>query len=277
MTPFLKWAGGKRKLYPTIAALMPKTIRCYREPFLGGGAIAGALLSDPEFTVGAVSLSDINAKLIAAYLYVRSDLAELVRILDIFTTMHKETGEIAYKDIRTAPFTSPTAHAAKFIFLNKTCWNGLYRVNKDGQFNVPWGKRPDAALYDLDNLREWSALLNKWTRKVDALYVGSYNTHFVHPGDVMYCDPPYIPITSTSFTAYSAAGFTLEDHIALTSYARDCVRKGATVIISNSDTPVTRTLYQGFELHTVEMPRAINSKGTGRGLVKEIIAVGRPQ
>ena len=259
--PFLKWAGGKRQLLPELLAQLPAQRRTYHEPFLGGGALFFKL--QPDRAV----LSDLNERLIRTYRAVRDDVEAVVEALrecpndkDFFLRMRARVIDSA-NDIELA---------AWFIFLNKTGFNGLYRVNKKGQFNVPFGGYKNPAICDADNLRACSEVLSG---------VKILHTDFRHveemtePGDFIYFDPPYVPLSTTaSFTSYTRDGFTLEDQTELRDMARCLKRKRVHVLLSNSSVPVVHELYaEGFQRREVLAARAINSDATKRGKVAEAL------
>lgn len=272
--PFLKWCGGKTVLLPEILPRLPKKINTYFEPFLGGGAVFFALAAEGRFE--RVVLGDMNQELITTYGAIRNELYEVLRLLKAHAAKHSE--EYFYKVRAQTEPSDKRANlsayvAARFIYLNRTCFNGLYRVNRQGRFNVPFGRYANPTICDEENLRAVSQVL----RGVTLTSIDFQNTTFVaKKGDAVYFDPPYVPISETSnFTAYSAGGFGLGEQERL----RDCFatldRRGVHVLLSNSDTPLVRKLYKGFKIETVEAPRRVNSKGSARGNVKELLISGR--
>lgn len=260
--PFLRWAGGKAKLVPELIKLAPKSWLTYREPFLGGGALFFAL--QPKHVV----LSDANDELIHAYTIVRDRPAELIdRLVKAAQSHSKEH----YYFVRTLdPRTlDPVTRAARFIYLNSTCFNGLYRVNSKGRFNVPWdpgrsGSVNEHVITAASVALRGQDLYSDDFRKVE---------HAAIAGDFVYFDCPYVPLTATSnFTGYTTGGFTHKDQIDLRDMALRLKRNGVHVLLSNSGTPVVEQLYsKDFELHPVAARRNINSKSTGRDAVKEYI------
>jgi len=224
LKPFLLWAGGKRSLLPQLLPLFPKTFSTYHEPFLGGGAVAF------ELAPGRANLSDSNAQLMNAYKAVRDDVDGLIAILK----GHPAVDEDFYYWIRALKpeDLTPTTQAARFIYLNRTCFNGLHRQNRAGQFNVPWGKRANPIICDEPTLRACSAFLqNKLLNKCDFETASSY----VLEGDACYFDPPYHKETATSFTSYTAEGFGPEDQERLRDMALKLARRGVNVALSNSN------------------------------------------
>jgi DNA adenine methylase len=169
---------------------------------------------------------------------------------------------------------SPVRRAARMIYLNKTCFNGLYRVNKAGRFNVPWGKYKNPRIMDPDNFHACARVLNRYAALVCedfAAVVGDAGLH-----DAVYFDPPYIPVSATAnFSSYTADRFTLDDQHRLALLFRELANRGVAAVVSNSDTETTRQLYEGFEMHQVMATRAINSKGDRRGPVAELLIVSR--
>lgn len=259
--PFLKWAGGKRQLLPEIISQLPENRRTYHEPFLGGGALFFKL--KPERAV----LSDLNLRLVRTYRAVRDDVEGVIKALADCPNEKDFYLRMRARDIDAA---GDIELAAWFIFLNKTGFNGLYRVNKKGGFNVPFGSYKNPTICDADNLRACSAVL---------LGVKILHTDFRHieemtePRDFVYFDPPYVPISSTSsFTSYTRDGFTMEDQAELRDIARTLKRQRVHVLLSNSSVPAVHALYKdGFELREVYATRAINADATKRGKVAEAL------
>lgn len=267
--PFLKWAGGKRRIAPKLLELAPESMTAYIEPFVGGGALFFAMRASGY--TGPALLSDVNEELVNAYRMVRGEPDALIDALR--TQTDSKAQFLAARALDPAKL-SPVVRAVRFIFLNKTCFNGLHRVNRSGQFNVPYdGSGRPRAICDESTLWAASAALQN-----TAIVCGSFERldHDAHPGggDFIYCDPPYIPASaSSSFTGYSAGGFDDEAQLRLALLARKWARRGATVVISNADVPRARELHEGMRIESVHMARSINSKGGKRGSVGEIIAV----
>lgn len=262
--PFLKWAGGKSKLLPQLTRRMPRTYKRYWEPFIGGGAFYFHLAPN------VAAISDSNEELIETYRTVRDDLAGVIGEL----SNHHYESDYYYsvrdwdrrEDFKTL---SSVVRAARFIFLNKTCFNGLHRVNSKGHFNVPFGRYKDPTILDASNLRACSRVLQG-----AEISVGDYSSIVdgIERGDFVYLDPPYAPLSSTaSFTGYTAQGFGQAEQSALVEFCHRIDRKGALFMLSNSSTPETRELYRDFALDTIDAARAINSDATQRGLVQEIL------
>ena len=262
--PFIKWAGGKRKLIPTITKFMPprKQINKYFEPFLGGGALFFHLQHKNSI------LSDENKELIELYTIVRDNVEELIEALKI----HKNDKDYFY-EIRSQSLDdlTPIQRAARFIFLNKTCFNGLYRVNSKGQFNVPFGKYKNPKICDEEGLKASSlALQNAEIRNDD--FEGILKQ--ANTTDFIYFDPPYHPLSTTSsFTSYTAKNFDEQDQRRLVDIYTELADRGCFVMLSNSDTPLIRKLYKDFNLEEVFASRAINRNGDGRGKIKELLII----
>ena len=262
--PFIKWVGGKTQLLPQLLELAPKQFNHYYEPFLGGGALYFAL--KPEHAV----LNDFNHRLMNAYRQVASDVQSVIMGLRGFERTEKCFYE--QRNILNAEHLTflDAQSAARFIFLNKTCFNGLWRENASGGFNVPFGgDRKKAKHVDVGNLIECSIRLRSNT----SLYCNDFEAavQMAEPGDFVYFDPPYIPLTATSFVDYRADGFAYKEQVRLRDLAKDLKANGVQVMLSNSDTTLTRDLYAGFELHEVKARRSVNSNGAGRGKVGELI------
>lgn len=280
--PFIKWAGGKTQLLPALFDVIPRNVKTYFEPFLGGGSVFFAMAGDERFERAV--LNDCNPDLVNAYKVVRDFPDDLLTALRGHMT--KEWNTVDYFQSMRALLPDeldPIARAARMIYLNKTCFNGLYRQNKRKQFNTPFGRYKNPSLFDEPNMHACSRMLNR----VAALHTGDFSEACTEagPGDVVYFDPPYVPISLTAnFASYTSDGFDINDQHRLSVLAKILRDRGATVIISNSDTETTRVLYEGMEIIPVMAKRHINSRGDQRGPVGEILAVhygpgheGRPK
>ncbi len=264
--PFLKWAGGKGQLLPELTARLPQTFAAYHEPFVGSGALFFELAS--RGTLTRVYLSDVNQSLIDAYLAVRDEVDQVIRLLQAHRNGHSREYYYTVRALDPARLP-PAERAARVIYLNKTCYNGLYRENRRGQFNVPFGRYTNPTICDEDNLRAASCAL----QRVD-IAQGSYASVIdrARPGDFVYFDPPYHPLSATSsFTAYDRNGFTEDDQRRLRDVFADLTRRGVYAMLSNSDTPLIRKLYADFNVDRVYASRSINSKGSRRGKIAELI------
>jgi DNA adenine methylase len=262
MIPFLKWAGGKRQLLPELRKHMPPRFDRYYEPFVGGGALFFELATN-RVPLEAV-IGDTNLELIRTYRAVRNDVESVVDCLKLY-----KNSESLFYEARANPPVDDVEFAAWFIYMNKVCFNGLYRVNKKGEFNVPFGKYANPKICDEETLRACSVALQD-VRIVPWQF--EQTVEDASKGDFVYFDPPYVPVTVTSnFTSYTKDGFSSADHQRLADCARDLKRRGVFVVLSNSQCSAIHELYAGWEIIEVDARRAINSKGSKRGVVKEVI------
>ncbi len=268
--PFLKWAGGKGRLLEDILPRLPERIDCYYEPFVGGGAVFFALAREGRFERAV--LGDRNPNLVSTYRVVRDQVEELIEALEPMVAWG--TDPERYYEVRAwnPDELDEVTRAARFVFLNKTCFNGLYRVNRSGRFNVPFGRYKRPKVLDADALRRASAALS---RAEVALMDFEDTVREAGHGDAVYFDPPYVPISTTSsFTAYHDIPFGPSEHARLRQAYRACCRRGASAVLSNSDTEATRKLYRGFRVVEVQAQRAINCQPDRRGSVSELLVVG---
>ena len=259
--PFVKWAGGKGQLISELLKRVPDNLEVYREPFLGGGALFFAL--HRKGVKFRAFLSDINPELINCYRVIKSSPGALIRQLRILRSEYHASAnqENYYYEIRDLKPIEEIQAAARFIFLNKTCYNGLYRVNKVGKFNVPWGGYARPQIFEERNIFGASKALRETDAKIQRLDFKE-TLKSVNKGEVVYLDPPYYPLSKTaSFTDYTSRGFEENDHRDVAQFARDLKQKGCLVLVSNSDTPFIRGIYAGFQIHRVEATRAINCNG----------------
>ncbi|MDQ7056634.1 MAG: DNA adenine methylase [Persephonella sp.] len=257
--PFVKWAGGKRQVIDILINEIPKEFDTYIEPFVGGGALFFEIL--PKKAI----INDINKELINTYLVIKNNVNDLIKSLK----NHKNDENYFYK-IRALDPEKLTLvkRASRFIYLNKTCFNGLYRENSEGKFNVPFGKYKNPKILDEENLRAVSEYLN-------SIDIEIYNKDYkdvcdlAKKGDFIYLDPPYYPINKTSsFTKYNKYDFTEKDQIELSQIFRELDKKGCYVMLSNSNTDFIKKLYKGFNIKEIEANRAINCKGDRRKKAK---------
>jgi DNA adenine methylase len=290
--PILKWAGGKRQLLPELRRFYPRVFTRYVEPFLGSGAVFLDLYNAGLLKDRRVALSDINADIIGCYLMVRDRPAAVVAALRALEGRHKRRGDAHFYDVRDHAF-NPTrrlvhaaadpasaytpALAAMLIYLNRTGFNGLFRVNGRGDFNVPAGRYVRPLICDEANLFAWSRALS-----ADGVTIGvaSFEDALAAAGqdDFVYLDPPYAPVSGTArFTAYTAAGFGPIQQETLQRMVIAMASRGASVLLSNSAAPQIKALYTrdrhartaGLKTTTVSARRAINSRAASRGAVQE--------
>lgn len=290
LRPFVKWAGGKGQLVNEIGNHYPiglgKEINKYAEPFVGGGAILFDILS--HYKLDSVYISDINSELINTYRIIRDDVENLISLLskiqDEYLPYDSERRKQYYYDKRerynslklNRESSINIEKAALFIFLNKTCFNGLYRVNRNGLFNVPIGNYKNPCICDSKNLRNISKVLQNVT-----ITCGDFeqSEKFIDQNTFVYFDPPYRPISITSnFTSYTAIQFDDAEQIRLAKFVEKMNAKGAKILLSNSDPQnfslddsFFEDLYSSFNIRRVEANRMINSNSNGRGKINELL------
>lgn len=294
--PFLKWAGGKSQLIPELSSRLPKAIidegviNSYIEPFVGGGAFFFYLKS--KYQINKAYLFDINKELIVCYKVLQSNPKELITHLTTLEMEYKDKNEDERRDyyykirekynfqINTFDYnnygTSWIERAAFMIFLNRTCFNGLFRQNRNGEFNVPYGRYKNPKICDIDNIKK----VNLALRNTDIICGDfSKSIKYVDYRSLVYFDPPYRPLNPTSsFTSYSKEEFTDEDQKRLAEFYKELDKKGAYLILSNSD-PKNQDpndnffddLYKGFVIERVNAKRLINCDPNRRGEIKELI------
>ena len=258
--PFLKWVGGKRQIMHHLMDALPQSFNRYFEPFLGGGALFFELQPVRAF------LADANDELIDTYAAVRDDVEGVIRHLK----RHRYNQDDYYKVRERNPARlSPAGRAARMIYLNRTGFNGLYRVNSKGLFNVPFGRHANPRICDENNLRCVSASLS------DAeLAIASFEhvLEYARKGDFIYMDPPYIPLSQTSnFVAYQKHGFGMENQEMLAGMFEKLDKRGCRLMLSNSDVPWMKQRYTGFRIRRICAARCVNSKASARGPVGEVI------
>lgn len=292
--PVLKWAGGKRQLLPALRPYYPDAFIAYVEPFVGSGAVFLDLVNSGRSDGHCVRLSDINADIIGCYRAIRDAVDEVISALWRLDEGHRAGGRAHFYDVRNARFNPArrAVHAtgsageaytpelaAMLIYLNRTGYNGLFRVNSQGEFNVPAGRYGAVRICDADNLRRLSAAFGA---PGVSLEVQPFQEALsaVSPGDFVYLDPPYSPVSRTSnFTSYTATGFGTEQQAALQRTVVELASRGAHVLLSNSCAPEVSALYgenaaarvAGLRTRTVEARRAINSRSSSRGPVLEYL------
>ena len=285
--PFVKWAGGKTALLDELGKMLPqdgeRVFKKYCEPMVGGGALLFYVLSKYDFE--EIYISDINAELINAYNVIKNNVSELIERLEemqmFFSSADESKKKTFYYDMRSKFNTTELSgekaaeKAAYLIFLNKTCFNGLYRVNSKGHYNVPMGSYKNPGICDAENLRNiHTALQNVIIRHGDY----SMSEKFIDKNTFVYIDPPYRPICKTSFTSYNGCSFDDGDQIRLARFVDKINRTGAKIVLSNSD-PKNKDkedvffdeLYKDYEIKRVSAATMINSKADGRGKINELL------
>ncbi|HLT32528.1 MAG TPA: Dam family site-specific DNA-(adenine-N6)-methyltransferase [Aquaticitalea sp.] len=260
--PFLKWAGGKTQLIPELSKYIPTSFNKYIEPFIGGGAFFFYL--NPEKAI----ISDSNEELITTYKAVRDNVEEIIEILDGY----KNEETFFYKIRALNPSKLSNAErAARLIYLNKTCFNGLYRVNKKGEFNVPYGKR-NGEFLNQEQLRDSSEFLQN-AKILHSDYLATLKK-YTKEGDFIFLDPPYYPVGKYSdFKRYTKEFFYHDDHVILKEEFDRLVKMGCHVLLTNSDHPVVMELYKDYEIKVIETKRLISSNPKTRN-GKDIIVIG---
>ncbi|MBR0280581.1 MAG: DNA adenine methylase [Oscillibacter sp.] len=265
--PVLKWVGGKRQLLPALSPLLPAGITAYYEPFLGGGAMLFHLQPQTAYA------NDINADLMRVYAVIRDDVDALIEALQSY----RNDADFFYavrewdRDKRSYARMSDVQKAARVLYLNKTCYNGLYRVNNAGEFNAPFGnyKRPN--IVNASGLRAVSAYFRRADTRFSAVDYAEALAD-AGPGAFVYLDPPYDPVSDTSnFTGYARGGFSRAEQIRLRECCDDLTRRGVRFMLSNSATAFIREQYRAYHITTVRARRAVNSVASRRGDVEEVV------
>lgn len=262
--PIVKWVGGKRQLMFELLKNMPKSYNRYFEPFIGGGALFFELQPTNAY------ISDMNEELINLYNVVKNDVYELIEELK-----KHEISKEYFMNIRNIDRTknykkwSNIQKASRFIYLNRTCFNGMYRVNSKGEFNVPFGNYKNPRIIDERNLINCSNLLQKTEiRNADFSEILNY----VQNGDFVYFDPPYVPLNETSsFTSYTKDGFDIDMQFKLREVCDELDSKGVKFMLSNSDTKFVNELYENYNIKKVFASRQINANPNGRGKITEVL------
>lgn len=265
--PFVKWVGGKRGIIDELKSRLPADISDYYEPFIGGGALFFAKYRDIKTAV----LSDVNIDLLLTYQVIKKDVESLIEKLKIHAQKHND--DYFYKIRGKHELTDPVEIAARFIYLNKTCFNGLYRVNSKGEFNVPVGKYTNPPIVSELNLRACQTALSKATIKLQ-----SYDQIKPSEGAFVYFDPPYHPTSETAyFTQYSKNGFSEKDQINLRDFFVKLTKQKVNVMLSNSNTPFVQDLYKGYNIAIIDAPRTVNCKPNKRNSVEEVLITNYDQ
>ena len=268
MKPIIKWCGGKTQCLEYIRERLPENFNTYFEPFLGGAAVLLDL--NPATAV----VSDINPELINMYQQVRDNVDSVLLELTVIDRAHETTDDPkAYYYLVREKYNkhlcdNNAVQAARFIYLNKHCFNGLYRVNSKGEFNVPFNGKLSGRSFDADHLRELSSRLQSVHILCDD-YVDTVKDALA--GDFIFFDSPYAPLTPTSFTDYTKEGFDYEDHVNLAALFKILSNRGCYCMLTNHDTPLIRELYKDYKIETVDVRRSINRNGSGRTGTEVII------
>lgn len=273
LKPILKWAGGKRQLLPVISPLLPKKYSTYVEPFIGGAAVL--LHLQPKNAI----INDYNDELINVYNVVKNKPEELLLELESHSKMNSEIGKEHFYSVRAwdrNPENFPVNYtdvqkAGRIIYLNKTCFNGLFRVNSQGQFNTPYGKYVNPNIINKPSIMALSRYFNENNISIKR---GDYKKVLKNlpKNSFVYLDPPYLPISdSSSFTGYTDNGFTLQDQIELRDQCNLLNEQGIKFLLSNSNHPQIFDLYNNYDIKEVPAKRAINSKGNKRGQINEVL------
>lgn len=270
MHPFVKWAGGKTQLLSKIKELMPKEYNRYFEPFVGGGALLFEI-KPKEFTI-----NDFNSELIEAYksLTNKSDFELLKESLKVHENEHSEEHYYQVRELdKSKDFVELPRHAraARMIYLNKACFNGLYRVNAKGYFNVPSGKKKKVTCFEESNLND---LYNFFKSSSYEILNGDFEeaVRNAKKGDFVYFDPPYVPLNETSsFTSYTKDGFDMDMQFKLREVCDELDSMGVMLMLSNSDTKFVNELYSNYEIKKVFASRAVNANAEGRGKITEVL------
>lgn len=268
LRPFTKWTGGKRQLLDDLLENIPDKYNNYFEPFIGGGALFFELKPSVAY------INDKNLELIKTYEVIKNNVHELIKSLKIHEINNSKEYYLKIRNLdREEKFNelSDVQRAARFIYMLRVNYNGMYRVNSKNQFNVPYGSYKNPKILDESLLINISKYFNEneiLIKNEDFEYILNY----VSEGDFVYFDPPYIPLNeSSSFTAYTKDGFSYEDQLRLKKLVDELTKRNVKVMLSNSSSEITRELYKDYSIIEVYARRSINSKGDKRGKIKELI------
>lgn len=298
--PVIKWVGGKTQVLSAITQRLPYNIRelpAYAEPFLGGGSVLLHLLQNPNFNAGSIVINDINPSLTNLYRVMRDNAGELITLLaecsDAYLALADRPEDqqamyyerrvqynaiLAERQLGKAAERTSIEDAALFIFLNKTCFNGLHRVNKRGLFNSPWNKNSNPSIFTQKNITACSRVLSDSNVTI---LTGGYEAALAHlpEGSFVYLDPPYRPLNATAnFDRYAASGFNDDDQCALAQMCHNLHERGINFLLSNSDPKNTNPddeffddLYAPFTIERIWASRRVNANGAGRGAIRELL------
>lgn len=270
INPFIKWVGGKRQLLDEIKLRMPKKFNNYFEPFVGGGAVFLSLQNQNK-----TYINDLTKEITDAYKSVKNQPLDLMELLNAHQDLHRLNPKEYFYKIRNLDRekgwdqTTTIEKTARLIYLNKTCFNGLYRVNKSGYFNVPWNGKVDVKLYDKNNIEDISVFLNKDV----IINNGDFEEicKFAKKGDFLFFDPPYDLINSNTFDSYTKRPFGLDGQKRLSKIVHELSKKGCYVMVTNHNTPLINELYKDFNIDIINVKRMINSNSAKRVGVETII------
>ena len=269
--PFVKWAGGKRQLLAELEKNFPKQFGTYFEPFLGGGAVLFDLLAKkPNLKC---SVSDLNSDLVLAYVTIRDKLGRLIESLENHSKNYHKDSTGYYYEVRKQEPKSQIEKVSRLLFLNKTCFNGLYRVNSKGKFNVPLGRYTNPNIVNRENLTTVSKFLQSDKIKISCRDFESILKD-AKKGDFVYFDPPYQPVSDTAnFTSYTHRDFTEDDLQRLADLANQLNSKGSHVLLSNSNTKIVKKIFSSkkWKVKEIAVNRAINSNSQKRTGHKEVL------
>ena len=269
--PFVKWAGGKRQLLPELEKNFPKQFGTYFEPFLGGGAVFFDLLAKrPNLKC---DVSDLNSDLVLAYITIRDKLGRLIESLEIHSKNYHKDSTGYYYEVRKQEPKNQIEKVSRLLFLNKTCFNGLYRVNSKGKFNVPLGRYTNPNIVNRENLTAVSKFLQSEKIKISCRDFESI-LNDAKKGDFVYFDPPYQPVSDTAnFTSYTHRDFTEDDLKRLDDLANQLNSKGCYVLLSNSNTKIVKKMFSSkkWKVKEIAVNRAINSNSQKRTGHKEVL------
>lgn len=269
VAPVLKWVGGKRQLMDVIAPLIPSSLTTYYEPFIGGGAVLFNL--QPKKAV----INDLNPELINVYKMIKDNPNELIEALQVHESLNCEDYfyEVRAFDRNKIEFEklSSIEKAARVIYLNKTCYNGLFRVNSSGEFNSPWGRYSNPNISNVPTIKALNTYFNKYDITIKC---GNYEDSLkgIRKGAFVYLDPPYMPISSSSsFTGYTANGFGEKEQVELKNLCDKLNNKGVKFLLSNSSCPFIEELYKNYTIQKVPAKRTINANAEKRGAIDEVL------
>ena len=268
--PFVKWAGGKRQLMPELEKNFPTKFGTYLEPFLGGGAVMFDLLAKNSNL--KCNVSDLNSDLVLAYVTIRDRLEKLIESLENHSKNYHKDSTRYYYEVRDQEPKNQIEKVSRLLFLNKTCFNGLYRVNSKGKFNVPMGRYTNPNIVNKENLEIVSKALQTEKIKISCRDFSSIIKD-AKKGDFVYFDPPYQPVSDTAnFTSYTHRDFTEDDLERLADLANQLNSKGCNVMLSNSNSKTVKKMFSsGWKIKEIKANRAINSNSQKRTGHKEII------